>query len=184
MRIRNTLDNGQLLDWHMLQLVILPPAPEHCGCCHVPNSPWVLTGCWPYHPTGVDLANPHIPDFPAIVYNAFETDAEGRIVFALDQRLHSLPAGRYDGIIRIGLHEVPINMPRLPKGPKPGTLGAQVTYTPDGHRTTCEPVPPLPPHHHHCELAHFIIELGPECAQHMIDQCVVEFARTTCGEEE
>lgn len=183
-RLRNTLDGGQIINWRNLQLVVMPPAPENCGCCHVPNSPWVLTGCWPYHPTGVDVANPHRIDFPAMVFNAFETDKAGRIVFALDHRIDALPNGRYDGLIRVGLHEVPINMPLPLSARHAKSLGAQVHYTPDGRLVPCEPVPPPPLPVHACVLARFGIELGPECAQHMVDQCVVEFARGDCGEDE
>ena len=196
LRVKNLLDRGQLIDWRHLQLIIAPPSDKRFECGG--GSPWILCGCWPYSPTGVDIANPPPPDFPAFVLDAFETDDEGRIVFLLDHRFHTLPFGRYMGILRVHPHTPPINAVRPQPGPpppKPCSNGvvvppgygigfpSQVRYGPHG-RDYCEPCPvPPPPPPKCCTLAEFDIELGPECAQHMVDQCVLTFERTDCGEE-
>lgn len=181
LRIKNTKDLGQTTDWKQLQLVIQPP-PLRKGC-HVGGSPWYLYGCWPFHPTGIDLANPHVPDFPAIAIDAFEADEEGRIVFILDHRVHDLPNGRYMGTVRIRSVTPPINIP-LPRRVIPGHLGAASRYTEDRYLTPCDAPPPVlieptPA----CDLFTFDIDLGPECAQHMVDQASVDMVRSSCGDD-
>lgn len=192
-RIKNLLDGGQLVHWQELQLVIAPGEDEH-NDCHQGGSPWVLCGCWPFHPTGVDVANPSPHDFPALTLDAFETDDEGRVVFVLDKRFHKLPNGRYTGILRVHPHTPPINL--VPHKPSPSVLkpipipsgygvgrGSQVHYERCG-KAPCGPLcAPPPPPRHACILARFDIDLGPECAQHMVDQCALEFTRNDCGEE-
>ena len=183
LRIRTTTDGAYLTDWRKLQLVISPN--RHCKCN---GSPWFLSGCWPFHPTGVDVANSVPPDFPAIVIDAFEQDAEGRIVFPLDQRVHSLPNGRYHGTVRAHEHTLPINIAAILYGREQKDLqrGASVQYRTDGQQTPCDENPPLkePQPAPCCNLVSFDIDLGPECAQHMIDQCAVEFAYNDCGVDE
>ncbi len=193
LRIKNLMDYRQVTDWHMLQLVI-SPGEDNKECCHVGGSPWVLTGCWPFHPTGIDVANPPHFDFPAIILDAFDADDEGRIVFRLDERVHSLPNGRYTGQIRVHPHTPPINLDPIAQLkvraknniPMPYIgRGAAITYTDMGEQRECEESPyPLPPKPkvQCCVLASFDIDLGPECAQHIVDQCSVEFTRSSCGE--
>lgn len=194
LRVRNLVNGGQIKSWQELQLIIAPSEDRYANCCHQGGSPWFLTGCWPFHPTGVDLANPKPFDFPAIVLDAFDADADGRIVFLLDKRFHLLPDGRYIGILRVHPHTPPINLqpreaPRDPCEPlmPPGFYdmgGAQVRYSEEKRLKPCKPGlhPPHRPHHC-CNLAVFDIDLGPECAQHMIDQCAVDLERDFCGEE-
>lgn len=189
-RLRTTTDGAQLTDWQQLQLIIMP-RPR----CWTGGSPWILTGCWPFHPTGIDVANPPLPDFPAIVMDAFDTDEEGRIVFILDKRVHELPNGRYFGLLRIHPHNVPINIAALDRQKYHDHVpwaqqgrGAAITYNRETQSNRMVPCngerlfhkPPRPC----CDLFSFDIELGPECAQHMVDQAVVEFARSTCGDIE
>lgn len=187
LRIKSLLDRAQLTDWRQLQLVI--DRPRECACSkHVPGSPWILTGCWPFHPTGVDLANPCLPDFPAIVIDAFDSDDEGRVVFILDERIHSLPSARYSGTLRVHPHQLPINVAAdlaRHKECRPwGQNGAMIRYDTNKRLQVCTPTHAVPcPPRHVCELAHFDIDLGPECAQHMIDQAVVEFANGGCGDD-
>lgn len=184
LRVKNLIDYGQLTDWHALQLVIMP-GEERRSSCHVGGSPWVLTGCWPFHPTGIDVANPPRPDFPAIVLDAFDSDDEGRIVFQLDQRVHMLPNGRYTGLLRIHPHTPPINLDAIARLKVRAPLGAAVRYDNDGTIVPCEDkLVPMPPKQEACVLARFDIDLGPECAQHMVDQCAVELARPLCGDNE
>lgn len=195
LRVKNLLDGGQVTDWRLLQLVIAPSCEDRM-CCGG-GSPWILCGCWPFHPTGVDVANPAPHDFPAIVLDAFETDDEGRVVFRLDHRFHALPNGRYVGILRAHPHTPPINLVRDMPGGKPPPPkgvplppgygignGAAVFYDKCGPLPCDPPCPPPPPPPHVCVLAKFDIDLGPECSDHMVDQCAIELVRTDCGETE
>lgn len=182
LRIRNSNNSDQLTDWQNLQLVIAPMPPQKG--CHVGGSPWFLHGCWPFHPTDVDLANPRLPDFPAIVMDAFETDAEGRVVFLMDRRVHELPNGRYLGTVRAHAHTPPINLPTAQKPAAWEPMGAATHYDADHVRVPCDPVAPIfSPHAPACDLYTFEIDLGPECAQHIVDQAVVDLARSDCGDD-
>lgn len=181
-RIKNTVDFGQLTDWQKLQLLIMRPMPRKG--CHVGGSPWYLHGCWPFHPTDVDLANPQPPDFPAIAIDAFEADEEGRVVFLLDNRVHALPNGRYAGVIRQHQHTQPINIPVQKTQAGFAPLGAEIFYDEERRRVPCSlPEPILFNPEPSCELFRFDIDLGPECAQHMVDQAVVTLARSSCGDD-
>ena len=185
-RIRNTKSHNFLSSWRDVQLVI---QPGQLGCSCPPNgSPWILTGCWPGKITGIDIAN-FRPDFPAIIIPAFERDADGRIVFALDERVHTLPPGRYTGLVRFLPHaDKPFNL--LPLPPE-GTveLGGEVIIPPEyaaGARDC--PIdfpspPPPPPPPVCCVLATFDIDLGPDCRDHMIDQAASTFVLNVCNEE-
>lgn len=185
LRIKETNRQSQLTDWRQLQLLI-QPGEAQWDTCHM-GSPWVLTGCWPGHRTGVDTAN-YRPDFPTICYDAEELDPDGRVVFRLDQRLWCLPPGRYLGSIRTYGHNglgwvPPFNLTHdmsrealegviLP----PGYQGEGCYYQPDA----CPP-PVEPPKC--CILARFDIDLGPACHEHTIDQAAVEYAVTICEVE-
>lgn len=184
LRVKSILDLAQVTDWRNLQLVITPPH-ECPNSCHVPGSPWILTGCWPFHPTGIDLANPPVPDFAPIVLDAFETDDHGRVVFIIGERVWNLPSGRYGGILRVHPHKLPINIAAAIKRSQiaPRPAGASVRYD-NGFKHPCDMEPmEVVPRQRVCELARFDIDLGPECAQHMVDQAVVEFARADCIRE-
>lgn len=141
--LESPADNARLMDWRHLQLLVMPPPPPK----GVPGSPWFLWGCWPFHPTGVDMSNPPRPDFPVICIDAFDCDTEGRIVFILDRRIHDLKPGRYQGEIRVHPHAAPINLPEQK--------------------------------FHVRTLYRFDIDLGPECAEHIVSQCVINFRRET-----
>lgn len=186
MRVKETGSGRQLIDWHMMQLLIQPG--QHDECCGPNGSPWYLHGCWPMHPTGVDIAN-HRPDFPTICYNAFELDEEGRVVFMLDHHLWTLPHGRYTGILRLYPHgRTPVNLKCLQdvgrKAPKPGVI-IPPEFEP-GAREGCiktEPMPvPPPPPPQCCILSTFDIDLGPLCSDHIVDQVSVENVLINCEE--
>ncbi len=186
LRIKETNRQNQLTDWRQLQLLI-QPGESRVQECYM-GSPWVLTGCWPGHRTGVDIAN-YRPDFPTICYNAEELDPDGRVVFRFDQKLWCLPPGRYLGSIRTYSHgnsgwvppfNLEHNMSReaLPKE----------TVLPDGYQSEgcfwqpeCCPPPRVPTPC--CILARFDIDLGPACHEHMIDQAAVDYAVITCEAE-
>lgn len=188
--------NRILTDWRVLQLVVTPG--QFDKCCAPAGSPWYLTGCWPGKRTGVDVANWR-PDFPAIVYDAFELDPDGRIVFRLDERLHRLPPGRYTGAVRTYFGK----RPRTTCGPacdgRPQDIPAMVirpapkrprVHIPPEYRIGAErcPIdlsvpPPKPPKPRpvSCVLAVFDIDLGPICSDHLIAQATAEFALADCG---
>ena len=172
LKIQELVSSSQLTDAVNLQLLILPgEINEECKV-NVMGSPWFLKGCWPFHPTDVDLANPKLPDFPVLAYDGFDTDEEGRVVFLLDEKLWSLPDGRYTGILRIKPTNPPINFPQnIPKMEHIYT--AQSHYTWEHRLEPCNFVAsefktPSPI----CVLTTFDIDLGPQCAQHMVSQAV------------
>lgn len=188
LRIKQVGSNVQLTDWRKLQLLIQPGQYDTQGCG--PNgSPWILTGCWPGKRTDVDIANQRTY-FQTICYNAFSLDADGQVVFHLDDQLWSLPTGRYTGTLR--LHS---------RGRAPYTLQEGVflgrrpvppgVIVPDEYLVgkNCDvkfprpPDPPIPPCAPCCNLAVFDIDLGPVCSDHIIDRTTVEFALNTCGDE-
>lgn len=191
LRIRELGEGRQLTDWRRLQLLIQRGQFDRKGCG--PNgSPWFLEGCWPGHCTGIDVANPQPVDFPTICYNAYDLDADGRVVFRLDEKFQSLPTGRYSGTLRttatgfsLPLNMLPgVNLGRepikpgviLPPGFRPGDV-----FRPDPTNSpVCGPFPHPEPC---CILTMFDIDIGPECSDHMVDQVVVDFALSTCGEE-
>lgn len=186
LRIKEVGGRRQVTDWQHLQLLIRPGEHGPNPCCGM-GSPWFLTGCWPGKRTNVDVANPHWHfDFPTIAYDAFELDAEGRVVFRFCDRLWALPHGRYSGTVRISNRAlVPYNLlPFVNLGKPP----EDADYMPPEYRIgqECDPrfpepyCPPPPPKC--CDLAKFDIDLGPACSDHLIDQVAVEFAIDTCGE--
>lgn len=170
-------------DWRNLQLLITP-GEEDGQCCHVGGSPWYLYGCWPGKWTGVDVANPPRPDFPAFCIDAFERDDRGRIVFILPERWRDVAHGRYTGAIRY-----------MPHARQPFNLGLSFHHkTPDyalppellaqgcADRPSPEPVyaPPEPPC---CVLARFLIDVGARCSEHIVETATFEFALSDCGLE-
>lgn len=185
-RIRNTKSFHIVSSWQDTQLII---EPGQLGCSCPPNgSPWILTGCWPGKITDVDIAN-FRPDFPAIVIPALERDAEGRIVFELDERVHALIPGRYTGLVRYLPHsDKPFNLMPLPDA-GPVDVGSAVIIPPEyaaGARDC--PIdfpspPPPPPPPVCCILGTFDIDLGPDCRDHMIDNAALSFTLNTCEEE-
>ena len=185
-RLREMNTGSQLISWRNLCMLIQPGQFDHpCG----PNgSPWILTGCWPGKPTGVDVANPHY-DFPTVRIPAYTLDADGRVVFRLPENLWNLPNGRYTGsiIIENDGHEKPFSFDAFLKV-MPPLPDRQEVILPPGYDIgkECEvrfgtPAPPPPPPMP-CVLARFDIDLGPECSDHYADQIAVEMARTYCEE--
>lgn len=85
---------GQLINFEDIRLVIQAP---HCDC--MPCSPFIVNGCWPGYPG--PFGEPACPasELPALVYPAFDTNDKGETVFKFDNRLWSLPPGRYFGNI-------------------------------------------------------------------------------------
>lgn len=183
LKIEELVSHSQLTDANNLQLLIIPgEINDTCGCKPLTmGSPWLLHGCWPYHPTDVDVANPQLPDFPTLAYDGFDVDEEGRIVFHFDDRLWELPDGRYTGILRIKPILPPINLPQnIPK--LDSLYTAQSHYTAEHRIEPCNFVAgnsqfTLPPT---CVLATFDIDLVPHCAQHMISQVNVVMTQTSC----
>lgn len=185
-RLREMNTGSQLISWRNLCLLIQPGQfDQPCG----PNgSPWILTGCWPGKPTGVDIANPHY-DFPTVRIPAHTLDADGRVVFRLPENLWNLPNGRYTGsiILEKDGHEKPFSFDAFLKV-MPPLPDKQEVILPPGYDIgkECEvqfdtPAPPPPPPMP-CVLARFDIDLGPECSDHYADQIAVEMARTYCEE--
>lgn len=185
-RLREMNTGSQLISWRNLCLLIQPGQFDHpCG----PNgSPWILTGCWPGKPTGVDVANPHY-DFPTVRIPAYTLDADGRVVFRLPENLWNLPNGRYTGsiIVEKDGHEKPFSFDAFLKV-MPPLPDKQEVILPPGYDIgkECEvrfdtPAPPPPPPMP-CVLARFDIDLGSECSDHYADQIAIEMARTYCEE--
>lgn len=85
---------SQLIDFQNIRLVIQAP---NCTC--IPCSPIIVSGCWPGYPGPFDEPRCPISKLPALVYPAFNTNADGETVFRFDRRLWSLPTGRYFGNI-------------------------------------------------------------------------------------
>lgn len=179
LRVREINQTSQLTSWQQLQLLIQPGQwDEDCG----PNgSPWILHGCWPGKRTGVDIANPHF-DFPIIVYQAYEMDNDGRVVFLLDEKLYALPNGRYTGVLRVMPHVPPFKMSPIVL-PKPHEMDIPDEYKIGRNCDVSFPEPPHPPRQPECcILARFDIDLGPECSDHYIDQVTVDM-HNGCGVE-
>lgn len=200
LRIRDSWEGRQLTDWQRLQLLILPGQRDMMDQCGPNGSPWILTGCWPGKRTNVDVANWR-PDFPALICPAFTLDADGAVVFRIDDRIHSLPPGRYTGVIRVTPRQVPPYDPHdlcgssckpLPPGPvlKPFPIKPDGKVIPPEYLVGAQdcnvdfptpPPPPAPPPY--CILAEFDIDLGPMCVDHFIDQASVDFSLASCGDE-
>lgn len=183
MRLKNLPTGDQVVSWEDIQLLIQPGQWDRC--CGPNGSPWILHGCWPGHRTEVDIAN-FRPDFPTLVYQAERLDDEGRIVFHLDERLWRLPPGRYSGTLRAspthgGTYE-PVSLKVMPKHPDKG-IPPEYLIGRDCNPDFPVPPPP-PPRPKCCILSRFDIDLGPMCAEHMVDQVNVEFALNPCGGDE
>lgn len=189
LRIKETIHQNQLTDWRCLQLLIQPGEAIQ-DVCNM-GSPWILTGCWPGHRTDVDVAN-YRHEFPTICYDAYDLDAEGRIVFKFDHRLWSLPPGRYLGSVRTYPQHghIPWHAPfNLTHDMSRDALPKE-TIIPLGYNTigsNCSPQfpesEPLKPEARSCVLARFEIDLGPACHEHVIDQATVEHTIFTCADE-
>lgn len=91
-------DGSQLMHWEDTRLVIRAP---NCPTCCVLLSPTCFCGCWPGH--DVDRWNAHdCPphEHPILIYDAFNRDDAGRIVFLFDSLLYQRPPGRYLGEVQ------------------------------------------------------------------------------------
>lgn len=91
---------GQQLIDAGLRLVIRRP---DCYCCRTP--PILRKGCWLYNPPK-PYHEPH--ELPALVYDAFEVNDEGLIVFRLDDLFFEYPPGRYSGTVELKPCSTPI----------------------------------------------------------------------------
>ena len=174
-RIKEIKTLSQLVTWEPLQLCI-----AHSQTGKVRASPWFFYGWWPGVPTGVDINNQFFPDVPTVVYNALDSDEEGRIVFKLDHRFFSLPNGRYHAEVRAiprrDRFSPPVKVLPPPEErdiPPEFIIGRQCGPEP-------ELPPPPPPHEKCCILARFEIELGPECSDNFADQIAVDY-HSACG---
>lgn len=70
---------------------------ERPACADELLSKWKFEGCWPGY--DVDAWNAQQEEVPALVYPAFDTNENGDTVFRLDDKLFSLPPGRYVGCV-------------------------------------------------------------------------------------
>lgn len=111
-RLAIKIASMNILDYENIRLVIYAESIPTNG------SPWFLTGCWPYHPTCVDVANHAQPAPAPVMLQAFERDDEGRIVFILPERLYKMPKGRYRALVQYSPPPAPINVPNISKPPR------------------------------------------------------------------
>lgn len=151
----------RVTNWKEIQLVISPlPGSGDCAG-FVPLSPWYFYGCWPGVRTGVDVnASNGGFDFSPIIYDAFECDPDGRIVFLLDDRMWSLPHGRYHGMLR----SYPARQTYA--------VCAQQGVWPSSSTSLVEDRS----ERRSCILSCFDIDYGPICVEHFIDQIKVDMA--------
>lgn len=190
-RIRDWKNSQFLTDWPHLQLCIRagqldqPRGPN--------GSPWYLYGYWPGKPTCVDLANPPMPDFPAMVLPAFEKGDNCEVIFHLPKRFHELPYGRYTGILmycpegsfKLVNWKQPPKTKEAPDDPfdwippqfRPGAMGCCPKPLPQ-----CPPPPPKQ-HNECCVLGLFDIDYGLRCDEHIVDLVTVQYALNTCEED-
>ena len=185
-RIANRSTGDYAASYEDMQLFIRPGPMDGCDCWEG-GSPWYFYGCWPGHPTGVDVANPwKRRDIPTLVYDAAELDDDGRVVFNLDERLDQIPAGRYTGIIQTtplrGFAFDPDKL--LVVKPKPAEKVLPEGYDFPSCGIDYPPAEPPKPPKEACILAIFEIDLGPSCGDHFIDQVVLEPANNICGEND
>ena len=177
----------QAASWRGLQLLVTPgPRPDECGG----GSPMYFLGCWPgpsQTGPGIDVAN-FRPDFPAIVIDAFELDAEGRVVFRIKDAFRGLPPGRYHGELRFCPPMEPMCLTPLRDLGKPKTDEVRL---PEGYEfalNQCgdpfpDPPPPPPPPARCCVVASFGIDLAPSCGDHYVDQ-IAALIPEGCMEDE
>lgn len=145
-------------DWKNIQLVVSPLPGTDCCPGFTPLSPWYFYGCWPGVRTGVNINAPGGGiDFSPIIYDAFECDADGRIVFVLDKQLWELPHGRYHGMLRT-----------YPAKSQECACPQQGVWPTSLNAALVEPV------QRSCILSCFDIDYGPICVEHFIDQIVVD----------
>lgn len=185
-RLRDWRNSRILADWEHIMLVIMPGQIDQP--CWVPGgSPLYLYGYWPGKPTGVDIANPPPPDFPAITMKAFEMGDDCTVIFLLHKYFYDLPWGRYTGVLQYhprGIERV------VNENIKPG----EKSVTPfdwippkywDGVTPCSDPAPPIPkppmpPRPHACVLGMFDIDYGQRCDEHIVDLVTVEYALNVC----
>jgi hypothetical protein len=163
-----------------LQLVIcpIPVPPPSCG-----GSPWFLHGCWPFHPTDVDIANPH-PDYPPMCLWSDGVDHHDCLFhFPVDNKLWDLPVGRHHGMIRIapepkfgGATEVKVLSKKVDKMIPPEYL---IGKNCNLEREKCPPPPKEP---ECCVVTEFDIELGPVCPNGEIEKVCEVYPTQMLGE--
>lgn len=179
LRIRNAAGQ-QLISWEALELHIA--RGQYDRCCGSGGSPWILTGCWPGHSTGVDVANPR-HDIPTIVLPADHLSEDGLVVFSIGPKVWDLPPGRYSGLLvyaparRVPMPctNLPVKVKRLLFQKTPSDHGIPPEYRfPECHVEFDNPLPP-PDKPKMCILSVFDIDIGPMCAQHLIDRVDVDF---------
>jgi hypothetical protein len=93
------VSDGRLVDLAEIRLVINAPHQSLWNQL----SPIVIQGPWAYPPV-----RPYPPEpclLPTIIYPAFEIDADGAIVFRLDNHLWSRQPGRYIGRVMVKSYE-------------------------------------------------------------------------------
>lgn len=183
LRIKNVKDQSQVVSYSGIQLLLKHGGQCDCDCWEG-GSPWVLRGCWPGKITDVDIANPwRGPDIPILVYEAQDIDAEGRVVFFLDDKLDALPTGRYKAIIQTAPDERFVFNPAQLVAP---VQPAEKVLPPGYDFKECSPDFPPPdrpePPKPVCVLAVFDVDLGPSCGDHLIDQADMEYTMKSCME--
>ena len=163
-----------------LQLVIcpIPVPPPSCG-----GSPWFLHGCWPFHPTDVDIANPR-HDYPPVWILSDGVDHHDCMYhFPFGNKLDELPIGRHHGMIRVvgepkfgGATEVKVLPKKVAKIIPPEYLMGKDCNL---KREKCPPCPPEP---ECCIITEFDIELGPKCPAGEIEKVCEVYPTELLGE--
>lgn len=156
----------------------IPATPPACG-----GSPWYLHGCWPFHRTDVDVANPRVDYPPVCLWSDGLDHHDCTFHFPIDERIWELPAGRHHGLIRL--------VPELPFG---GATEVKVMDKPVekiippeyiigkdcGLKRECCPPPPKEPEC--CVVAEFDVELGPTCPDGTIEKVCEVYPTQLLGE--
>ena len=124
----------------------------------------------------------------SIVIEAFDLDAEGRVVFRIKDAFRGLPPGRYHGELRFCPPMEPMCLTPLRDLGKPKTDEVRL---PEGYEfalNQCgdpfpDPPPPPPPPARCCVVASFGIDLAPSCGDHYVDQ-IAALIPEGCMEDE
>lgn len=189
LRIKRVGTGEQLIDWRMLQLVLI----KHKNGPYPVASPWFFYGCWFGHKeTGVDWNHNHRHrEMPVMFFNAHELDHDGRVVFRFENKLKDLIHGRYHAEIRIYPAAVePFNLQEKPDKQDKDIKKDKHELLPPAYWFAIEncckiPEPPLHKHKKHrkvCVIARFEVELEPDCMAHDIDQVAVDYPVIDCQE--
>ncbi len=198
-KVKDLNTGAQLVSCEGVYLLVHPGQKDNP--CWEGGSPWILEGCWPMgQPTGVDIANPGVPNIPTLRIPAFRVDEEGRIVFRILE-MADLPVGRYTAEVVVmppqsaepfrglvvektpGVARPPDRLVPLMVGPDPTKVILPPGYEAGRECTPTFPSPPPPPRHPEpCVLLTIDIDLGPLCGDHYASQIDLTPQHETCGD--